>query len=73
MVCSTSAAVISRGVCGLIGDLTADGATMPSELRDAAGLPRLMAALRARGYTDGDLVKLAHGNWVRVLRETWGA
>lgn len=50
-----------------------DGATMPVELRDAAGLPRLMEALRSRGHTDGDLTKLAHGNWVRVLRETWGA
>ena len=50
-----------------------DGATMPAELKDAAGLPRLMAALRERGHTEGDLAKLAHGNWVRVLRETWGA
>jgi membrane dipeptidase len=50
-----------------------DGATMPAELKDAAGLPRLMAALSARGHTDDDVAKLAHGNWVRVLRETWGA
>lgn len=50
-----------------------DGATMPAELKDAAGLPRLMAALEARGHTEADLRKLAHGNWVRVLRETWGA
>lgn len=50
-----------------------DGATMPAELKDAAGLPRLMAALAARGHTAGDLAKLAHGNWVRVLRDTWGA
>ena len=50
-----------------------DGATMPIELKDAAGLPRLMAALRARAHTDADVAKLAHGNWVRVLRETWGA
>ena len=50
-----------------------DGATMPAELKDAAGLPRLTAALRARGHTDADLAKLAHGNWVRVLRQTWGA
>src|SRR5215472_5442452 len=35
-----------------------DGATMPVELRDAAGLPRLMEALRSRGHTDGDLTKL---------------
>ncbi|MDR7419254.1 MAG: dipeptidase [Armatimonadota bacterium] len=50
-----------------------DGATMPAELKDAAGLPRLMEALDRRGYTGDDLRKLAHGNWVRVLRETWGA
>lgn len=50
-----------------------DGATMPAALQDAAGLPRLMDALRDRGYGAEDLRKLAHGNWVRVLRETWGA
>ncbi len=49
-----------------------DGATMPAELKDAAGLPRLMQALHDRGRTGEDLRKLAHGNWVRVLRTTWG-
>lgn len=49
-----------------------DGATMPAELRDTAGLPKLLEAIRARGYSDEDLTKIAHGNWVRVLRETWG-
>lgn len=49
-----------------------DGATMPAELRDAAGLPKLLAAIQQRGYSDEDLTKIAHGNWVRVLRETWG-
>jgi membrane dipeptidase len=50
-----------------------DGATMPADLKDAAGLPKLMRALRDRGYSEEDLRKLAHGNWVRVLRDTWGA
>jgi len=49
-----------------------DGATMPSELKDAAGLPKLMQALRDRGYSDDDLLKIAYGNWVRVLKDTWG-
>jgi len=49
-----------------------DGATMPEELKDAAALPKFMQALRDRGYAGDDLRKLAHGNWVRVLRETWG-
>ncbi len=49
-----------------------DVATMPAALQDAAGLPKLMQALRDRGYAGDDFRKLAHGNWVRVLRETWG-
>jgi len=50
-----------------------DGTTVPEELRDAAGLPRVAAALQARGYQGAALQKLLAGNWVRVLRETWGA
>jgi membrane dipeptidase len=48
-----------------------DGTTIPSELGDVTGLPRLMAALRAHGYDDAALRQLAHANWVRVLRQTW--
>jgi membrane dipeptidase len=48
-----------------------DGATIPREIGDAAGLPKLMDALRARGYDDAALRKLAHENWLRVLRKTW--
>lgn len=48
-----------------------DGATMPQELGDAAGLPKLMAAFRERGYDEESLGKVANGNWQRVLRETW--
>jgi membrane dipeptidase len=48
-----------------------DGAKMPQELGDVAGLPKLIAALRARGYDDIALRKLTHENWVRVLRKTW--
>lgn len=50
-----------------------DGARMPDDLADAAGLPRLMDALRAVGFDDGALAKIAHGNWLRVLRLVWGA
>jgi membrane dipeptidase len=48
-----------------------EGAIVPVELGDAASLPRLVEALRGRGYDDEALQKLARGNWVRVLRETW--
>lgn len=48
-----------------------DGATLSAELGDVTGLPRLVEALRERGYGDGGLTQLAHANWLRVLRDTW--
>lgn len=49
-----------------------DGATMPSDLKDAAGLPRLLDALRAHGYGEDLVAKIAHRNWLAVLERTWG-
>src|SRR5437588_2398824 len=48
-----------------------DGCILPIALGDAARLQRVAAALRDRGYKDEQVVKLAHGNWLRVLDETW--
>jgi membrane dipeptidase len=49
-----------------------DGATIPAPLRDAAGLPRLIDALRAGGFTDAELRAIAWDNWRRVLERVWG-
>ena len=48
-----------------------DGARVPREIGDVSGLPKLLAALRDRGYDGESLRKLAHENWLRVLRRTW--
>ena len=48
-----------------------DGARVPKEIGDVSGLPNLLAALRGHGYDEVALKKLAHENWIRVLRETW--
>jgi membrane dipeptidase len=48
-----------------------DGATMPRELGDVTGLPRLVEALAARGFSEADLAKVTHENWQRVLAQTW--
>lgn len=45
-----------------------DGATMPAELADASGLPRLLAALRAHGWDDALIDKVAYRNWLALLR-----
>ncbi len=49
-----------------------DGAKVPRGIGDVSGLPALIEALRTRGYGETELRKLAHGNWLRVLRATWG-
>jgi membrane dipeptidase len=49
-----------------------DGAMIPDAIGDATGLPRLLQALRDTGYDEASIRKLAHENWVRVLRATWG-
>ncbi len=49
-----------------------DGALMPAAIKDATGLPRLIAALRQRGYDDATLRRICYENWIRVLNVTWG-
>ncbi len=48
-----------------------DGTTVPSEIGDVAGLPKLVAALRDGGFDEEALAKIALGNWLRVLSHTW--
>lgn len=48
-----------------------DGAVIISEIHDVTGFPKLIKALREHGLSEEDLQKLTHGNWLRVLQETW--
>jgi membrane dipeptidase len=48
-----------------------DGALVPEALDGIAGLPKLVAALRAHGFDDEAVAKVSHRNWLRVLRDTW--
>jgi len=48
-----------------------DGATMPQDVSDVSKLGNLVRALKEHGYDDASLRKLAHENWIRVLRKTW--
>lgn len=47
-----------------------DGTQVPQDLEDASGLPRLLDALKERGFKKKDRRKIAHGNWIRILSET---
>ncbi len=48
-----------------------DGADMPDGLRGVRGLPELIRGLDALGYDETMIEKIAHGNWLRVLHDTW--
>jgi len=48
-----------------------DGTTIPSEIGDVTGLPKLLAALKERSFDEDALGKIALTNWLRVLSYTW--
>lgn len=48
-----------------------DGAHIPDEVHDVAGLPKVVAALREAGCDDAAIRKLTHENWLRVLDACW--
>ena len=48
-----------------------DGTTIPDELGDVTGLPKLLDALREVGFDDADLHRMGTDNWVSLLERTW--
>lgn len=50
-----------------------DGAIVPEDVTTVANLPNLRQAMAKHGYDDALMVKLCHGNWLRVLEKTWGS
>jgi membrane dipeptidase len=48
-----------------------DGATIPAELGDVAGLPKLQQALRDAGFDEGELEGICWRNWRRALNAWW--
>jgi membrane dipeptidase len=49
-----------------------DGATIPAQLTDVAGYPKLIAALAAAGFSGSEIRAIAWDNWRRVLDAWWG-
>jgi len=49
-----------------------DGATIPAELSDVAGVPKLLEALADVGFSTAEREAIAWGNWRRVLGQWWG-
>jgi membrane dipeptidase len=47
-----------------------DGCSLPLEIRDVTGLPRLVAAMRQAGYGEPLVEKICHRNWLDLLTRT---
>ncbi len=43
----------------------------PYDLETIADLQKIPALFKKRGYSDADVEKLMHGNWLRFLRNAW--
>jgi membrane dipeptidase len=48
-----------------------DGATIPDELGDVAGLPKLLGSLGEAGFDENEIAAIAWHNWRRVLGAWW--
>ncbi len=48
-----------------------DGAKMSKDLEDASMLPGLVAELKSRDYSEGEIEKIMGENIMRVMEETW--
>ena len=44
----------------------------PCDLNTIADLQKLRGIFEKRGYAEEDVRNVLHGNWIRLLRETWG-
>jgi membrane dipeptidase len=43
----------------------------PGDLDTIVDLQRIPAMLAERGYAEGDIAAIMHGNWLRLFREAW--
>ncbi len=44
----------------------------PHDIDTIADLQKLRGLLADRGYSEADVAAIMHGNWVRLLRQSWG-
>jgi membrane dipeptidase len=49
-----------------------DGALVPQDVGDAAGLPNLVEAMRQAQFGEALVARICRDNWLDVLRRTWG-
>jgi membrane dipeptidase len=59
-----------EGNVGLGSDF--DGCVTPEAIGDVTGVPALFEAMRAQGYGEALIARIARGNWLDCLGRCWG-
>lgn len=59
------------GLAGVALGSDFDGCTLPEEIGDVTGLPRVLQALSAHGYDEESLRRICFENWLDVLDRSW--
>ncbi|MBD8487863.1 dipeptidase [Echinicola sp. CAU 1574] len=44
----------------------------PYDLETISDIQKIPSLLKTRGYSEADIKKVMHGNWLRFLRQAWG-
>ncbi|MBD3190329.1 MAG: membrane dipeptidase [Candidatus Heimdallarchaeota archaeon] len=48
-----------------------DGTTVPTEIKDCTGFNKIIAELVRRDYTEEEINKICHGNFIRIFEQVW--
>ena len=48
-----------------------DGTGVPDTVKDVTGFNKLIAEMEKRGYSDEDINKICHGNFIRIFKDVW--
>ncbi|NHJ40916.1 MAG: membrane dipeptidase, partial [Asgard group archaeon] len=48
-----------------------DGASVPNQVKDVTGFNLLVKELENRDYSEADINKICHGNFIRIFKKVW--
>lgn len=63
----------SPNITGVLGAWYVFETRLNVDFQSLTHTPRIWDGMKARGYSEGDIDKVRAGNWMRVMRDVWGA
>lgn len=63
----------SPNITGVLGDWYVFETRLNVDFQSLTHAPRIWDGMKARGYSATDIDKMRSGNWLRVMKDVWGA